>query len=119
MNEDIPVVSPVMAGTATLATNENLGSTLGALSLASGVGAIRGFFSGAPAAGMANASSVLGFGNDVVTSNDYTTEKLGLEAMSRVPLRFGPADDMGYRIHSGLNQRNTTWSGFLIGREEN
>ncbi len=119
IDKNIPVISPLMGGIATLATKDNIGSTLATLSYASGIGAARAFFiGGRNVARMANISVVFGVGSDVVSGNDYTVEKVGIEAASRVMTRFGPADELGSRIHNGINQIITTWTGYFVGKEE-
>ncbi|WP_018416942.1 hypothetical protein [Teredinibacter turnerae] len=110
--------NPVMGTLAATLTADNISNTLGGISLASGVGSTYFFFAGKGGAPLAELALTSGVGEDVLSGNEYTLQKITIEAVSRFTVRLGPVDEIGSRIHSGINQMSTTVTGALIGEEQ-
>ncbi|MBF1801156.1 RHS repeat-associated core domain-containing protein [Alloalcanivorax profundimaris] len=113
IDRDIPILSPIMGGAASLANSDNLATTMSVLSMGAGLGTARAFFVGEPAGSLAGSSMALGFGSDAVNQNDYTMQKLGAEALGSLLVRGTPAGT-AYNFHRGINQLTTTWTGFFV-----
>ena len=110
----------VMGTLASTASRENLSGTLGKLAAGTGISSgVYFFISGkaVTAAALANFSVFTGLSADLLSSNDYVWHKLAVEALSRGVLPFGPADDLGQRIHQGINQLSTTAVGGMVGAD--